>query len=60
MTCSERERWGSHYVPTVAGRRYDAFIWLDQTKALRPLHGEPWSDLAVSTTGCGATSSSSP
>jgi erythromycin esterase-like protein len=41
----ERERWGSHYVPTVAGRRYDAFIWLDQTKALRPLHGEPWSDL---------------
>ncbi|MEV0231942.1 erythromycin esterase family protein [Nonomuraea sp. NPDC050786] len=39
----ERERWGN-YVPTVMGRRYDAFIWLDATKALHPLHGEPWHD----------------
>jgi erythromycin esterase len=39
----ERERWGN-YVPTVAGRRYDAFIWLDEAKALHPLHGEPWGD----------------
>jgi erythromycin esterase len=34
---SEAERWGN-YVPTVLGRRYDAFLWLDETTALRPLH----------------------
>lgn len=39
----ERERWGN-YVPTVAGRRYDAFLWIDETKALHPLHNEPWGD----------------
>ncbi|WP_461190274.1 erythromycin esterase family protein [Arthrobacter sp. Z4-13] len=32
------ERWGN-YAPTVLGRRYDAFIWLDETRALEPLHG---------------------
>jgi erythromycin esterase-like protein len=35
----ERERWGN-YVPTVVGERYDAFLYLDQTSALRPLHME--------------------
>lgn len=30
-----------NYVPTVLGRRYDAFLWLDETAALHPLHGEP-------------------
>ncbi|GAA3137513.1 hypothetical protein GCM10010466_30530 [Planomonospora alba] len=30
-----------NYVRTVPGRRYDAFVWLDETRALRPLHGEP-------------------
>ncbi len=35
----ERERWGN-YVPTVVGQRYDAFLYLDQTSALRPLHME--------------------
>ncbi|MGN9842141.1 erythromycin esterase family protein [Nonomuraea sp. H19] len=44
---AERERWGN-YVPTVVGRRYDAFIWLDETKALHPLHAEPWGDAAPS------------
>jgi erythromycin esterase len=34
----EAERWGN-YVPTVLGRRYDAFLWLGETTALRPLHG---------------------
>ncbi|WP_305784491.1 erythromycin esterase family protein [Symbioplanes lichenis] len=33
----ERERWGN-YVPTVLGERYDAFLWFDETTALRPLH----------------------
>jgi erythromycin esterase len=33
----ERERWGN-YVPTVLGRRYDAFLWLDESRAVRPLH----------------------
>jgi erythromycin esterase-like protein len=33
----ERERRGN-YVPTVLGGRYDAFVWLDETTALRPLH----------------------
>ncbi|MFC3385124.1 erythromycin esterase family protein [Couchioplanes azureus] len=33
----ERERWGN-YVPTILGERYDAFLWFDDTSALRPLH----------------------
>lgn len=28
----------SNYVPTVLNHRYDAFLYLDQTKALHPLH----------------------
>jgi erythromycin esterase len=32
----ERERW-ANYVPSVLGDRYDAFLWLDETRALRPL-----------------------
>ncbi|WP_035773217.1 erythromycin esterase family protein [Arthrobacter sp. Br18] len=31
------ERRGS-YVPTVLNRRYDAFLWIDRTTALIPLH----------------------
>jgi erythromycin esterase-like protein len=33
------ERW-RNYVPTVLNRRYDAFLWIDETTALSPL-GEP-------------------
>ena len=36
-----RERHGN-YVPTVLPRRYDAFLYLDETRALRPLH-PPWA-----------------
>jgi erythromycin esterase len=32
----ERERWGN-YVPTRLGDRYDAFVWVDQTRGVRPL-----------------------
>jgi erythromycin esterase-like protein len=32
----ERERSGN-YVPTKLGDRYDAFVWLDQTRGVRPL-----------------------
>ncbi|NUO96847.1 MAG: erythromycin esterase family protein [Nonomuraea sp.] len=39
----ERDRW-ANYVPTVPGDRYDAFLWLDVTEALHPLHVEPWDD----------------
>jgi erythromycin esterase len=35
-----RERYGN-YVPTDLPRRYDAFIFLDETEALHPLHVEP-------------------
>ena len=35
----ERERWGN-YVPTVLGERYDAFLYLEDTSPLRPLHLE--------------------
>ncbi|MGY1636549.1 erythromycin esterase family protein [Geodermatophilus sp. SYSU D00742] len=35
----ERERWGN-YVPTVLGQRYDAFLYLDTSRALDPLHLE--------------------
>jgi erythromycin esterase-like protein len=31
------EKYGN-YVPTVLPRRYDAFLYLDRTEALRPLH----------------------
>jgi erythromycin esterase-like protein len=33
----EHERFGN-YVPTVLPRRYDAFLFVDETEALRPLH----------------------
>jgi erythromycin esterase len=33
----ERERHGN-YVPTVLPKRYDAFLFLDETRALHPLH----------------------
>jgi len=33
----EYEHHGN-YVPTVLPRRYDAFLYIDQTRALRPLH----------------------
>ena len=33
----ESERWGN-YVPTLLARRYDAFIFLDRTHALAPMH----------------------
>lgn len=36
----ERDRT-RNYVTTTPGRRYDAFLWLDETRALHPLHGEP-------------------
>lgn len=42
----DAERWGN-YVPTVLPDRYDAFLFIDRTRALHPLHldavkdGEP-------------------
>ena len=36
----KRERFGN-YVPSVMSQRYDAFIFLDETSALHPLHLEP-------------------
>jgi erythromycin esterase-like protein len=35
----QRERWGN-YVPTVLGQRYDAFLYLEETTPLQPLHLE--------------------
>jgi erythromycin esterase-like protein len=35
----EREKWGN-YVPTVLGDRYDAFLHLEETSPLQPLHLE--------------------
>ncbi|TQN41995.1 erythromycin esterase-like protein [Blastococcus colisei] len=35
----EREKWGN-YVPTVLGERYDAFLYLEDTAPLQPLHLE--------------------
>ncbi len=32
-----RERYGN-YVPTVLPRRYDAFLYIDESKAVDPLH----------------------
>ncbi len=36
----ERERYGN-YVPSVMAQRYDAFIYIDETSALHPLHLKP-------------------
>jgi erythromycin esterase len=36
----ERESVGN-YVPTVLGGRYDAFCWIDETRAVRPLRVRP-------------------
>jgi erythromycin esterase-like protein len=33
----EHERFGN-YVPTILPERYDAFIFLDETTALHPIH----------------------
>ncbi|HEV7331372.1 MAG TPA: erythromycin esterase family protein [Flavisolibacter sp.] len=38
-----RERYGN-YVPSVMANRYDAFVYLDQTTALHPLHLKPHSE----------------
>ncbi|MFE9689194.1 erythromycin esterase family protein [Micromonospora sp. NPDC005806] len=38
----ERESFGN-YVPTVLGDRYDAFCWIDETQAVRPLRVRPTS-----------------
>ena len=34
------ERWGN-YVPTIVPRRYDAFLHVEESHALSPLHPEP-------------------
>ena len=31
------ERWGN-YVPTIVPRRYDAFCYFEETRAVDPLH----------------------
>jgi erythromycin esterase-like protein len=36
----ERE-WRGNYVPSVLTERYDAFIFLDETRAVHPLHFKP-------------------
>ena len=33
----ERDRW-ANYVQSALGDRYDAFLWMDETRALKPLH----------------------
>jgi erythromycin esterase len=37
------ERYGN-YVPTILPRRYDAFVYLDEAQALRPLRVQPRDD----------------
>ena len=36
----DAEKWGN-YVPTRLPERYDAFIFVDRSRALHPLHLEP-------------------
>ena len=36
----EHERFGN-YVPTILPKRYDAFIFIDETSALHPIHIQP-------------------
>jgi erythromycin esterase-like protein len=37
---AEAESYGN-YVPTILTKRYDAFLYIDETEALHPLHIEP-------------------
>jgi erythromycin esterase-like protein len=37
------EHWGN-YVPTVLPLRYDAFLYIDETRAVHPLHIQPRAD----------------
>lgn len=39
----EQEAYGN-YVPTILPRRYDALLYLDQTRALHPLHEERYDE----------------
>jgi erythromycin esterase-like protein len=39
----EHEAYGN-YVPTVLPRRYDALLYIDQTRALHPLHDERYDE----------------
>lgn len=39
----EHEAYGN-YVPTVLPRRYDALLYIDQTRALHPLHDESYDE----------------
>jgi len=49
------DRHGS-FVPTSLSRRYDAFIYLEQTQALHPLHVEPKIDQPPETYPWGSNS----
>jgi erythromycin esterase-like protein len=40
------EHYGN-YVPTVLPRRYDAFLYFEETQALRPLHIQPRPEVEV-------------
>jgi len=42
----EHEQYGN-YVPTVLPARYDAFLYIDETHALRPLHLKPVAEHEV-------------
>ena len=44
----EYEMYGN-YVPSILPRRYDAFLFLDETKALHPLHLQPDGHLVPET-----------
>jgi len=44
----DHERYGN-YVPTVLTERYDAFVYIDRSEALHPLHLEPRTDKAPQT-----------
>ncbi|GAA0798305.1 erythromycin esterase family protein [Spirilliplanes yamanashiensis] len=39
----------ANYVPTVLGERYDAFLWFDRSRAVRPLHTHGVDALAPET-----------
>jgi erythromycin esterase-like protein len=45
---TEYEKYGN-YVPSILLLRYDAFIFLDQTKALHPMHILPDGHLVPET-----------
>jgi erythromycin esterase len=47
VVCDPAYEAFGNYVPTILPRRYDAYLFIDETEALHPLHLWPVEETAV-------------